>query len=95
MNQRVLNQVWQDITNPNLYSSPLDGTQEINLENFPVIGTGPDATSPIQRVLPYLTSTGVNTNWQDETYRIALSNRYNLNYRVRFQKKHFCRTGNQ
>ena len=81
MNQRVLNQVWQDITNPNLYSSPFDGTQEINLENFPVIGTGPDATSPIQRVLPYLTSTGVNTNWQDETYRIALSNRYNLNYR--------------
>ncbi len=81
MNQRILNQVWQDITNPNLYSSPFDGTQTINLENFPVIGDGPDATSPIQRVPPFLSSTGINTNWQDETYRLALSNRYNLNYR--------------
>ena len=81
MNQRILNQVWQDITNPNLYSSPFDGTQAINLENFPVIGNGPDATSPIQRVPPFVNSTGVNTNWQDETYRLALSNRYNLNYR--------------
>ena len=31
--------------------------------------------------LPFIESSGVNTNWQDETYDISLSDKYNLNYR--------------
>ena len=71
MNQRVLNQIYQDITDPNRAGGPFDGTQIINTENYP----------EITYTLPYPVSSGVNTNWQDETYRIALSNKYNLNYR--------------
>ena len=81
MNQRVLNQVYQDITNPNNYATPFDGSQAINLDNFPVLGTGPNASSPIQRVPPYQTATGIDTNWQDETYQLGHSNTYNLSYR--------------
>ena len=71
MNQRVLNQIYQDITNPNRAGGPFDGTQIINTENYP----------EITYTLPYPESSGINTNWQDETYRIAMSNKYNLNYR--------------
>ena len=71
MNQRVLNQIYQDITDPNRAGGPFDGTQIINTENYP----------EITYTLPYPVSSGVNTNWQDETYRIALSNKYNINYR--------------
>jgi len=81
MNQRVLNEVWREITNPYNYEFPFDGSQQINLENFPPLGTGIDAISPVQLIPPFLSSSGINTNWQNETYRIALSNRYNLNYR--------------
>jgi len=72
MNQRVLNQIFKEISDPNRIGGPFDGSQIINAENFPEI---------TDYELPYLQSTGVSTNWQDETYRIALSNRYNLNYR--------------
>jgi len=72
MNQRVLNQIYQDITDPNRAGGPFDGTQIINTDNYPEI---------TEYNLPYPVSSGVNTNWQDETYRLALSDKYNLNYR--------------
>ena len=72
MNQRVLNQIYQDITDPNRNGGPFDGTQIINTDNYPEI---------TEYNLPYPVSSGVNTNWQDETYRLALSDKYNLNYR--------------
>ena len=64
MNQRVLNQVYQEITDPNRNGGPFDGSQVINSGNFPEI---------IEYTLPYPESSGINTNWQDETYRLALS----------------------
>ena len=72
MNQRVLNQIYQDITDPNRAGGPFDGTQIINTDNYPEI---------TEYNLPYPVSSGINTNWQDETYRLALSDKYNLNYR--------------
>ena len=72
MNQRVLNQIYQDITDPNRNGGPFDRTQIINTDNYPEI---------TEYNLPYPVSSGVNTNWQDETYRLALSDKYNLNYR--------------
>ncbi len=72
MNQRVLNQIYQDITDPNRNGGPFDGTQIINTDNYPEI---------TEYNLPYPVSSGINTNWQDETYRLALSDKYNLNYR--------------
>ena len=72
MNQRVLNQIFQDITDPNRNGGPFDGSQLINSQNYPEI---------TEYEIPYPQTTGVNTNWQNETYRVALSNRYNLNYR--------------
>ena len=72
INQRVLNQIFQDITDPNRNGGPFNGSQLINSDNFPEI---------IEYEIPYPQTTGINTNWQDETYRVALSNRYNLNYR--------------
>ena len=72
MNQRVLNQVFQDITDPTRTGGAFDGSQEINSVNFPEITL---------YNFPYPQSTGINTNWQDETYRLSLSDRYNLNYR--------------
>tara|TARA_B100001094_G_scaffold118559_1_gene114321 strand:+ start:1536 stop:4748 length:3213 start_codon:yes stop_codon:yes gene_type:complete len=72
MNQRVLNQVFQDITDPTRTGGAFDGSQEINSVNFPEITL---------YNIPYPQSTDINTNWQDETYRLSLSDRYNLNYR--------------
>ena len=72
MNQRVLNQIFQDITDPTRNGGAYDGSQLINVENFPEIS---------EYNFPYPQSTGKNTNWQDETYRLSLSNKYNLNYR--------------
>ena len=72
MNQRVLNQIFQEITDPTRSGGPFDGTQEINDQNFPEI---------TQYNIPYPQSTGKNTNWQDETYRLSLSDKFNLNYR--------------
>ncbi len=73
MNQRVLNQIFQEITDPNRNGDVFDGSQEINTTNFPEIIE--------YNNVPYPQSTGVNTNWQDETYRLSLSNKYNINYR--------------
>ena len=73
MNQRVLNQIFQEITDPNRNGPAFDGTQLINTDNFPEIVE--------YNNIPYPQTTGVNTNWQDETYRLSLSNKYNLNYR--------------
>jgi TonB-linked SusC/RagA family outer membrane protein len=73
MNQRVLNQIFQEITDPNRNGDVFDGLQQINTTNFPeIIEYGS---------IPYPQSQGINTNWQDETYRLSLSNKYNINYR--------------
>ena len=73
MNQRVLNQIFQEITDPNRNGDVFDGSQQINTTNFPeIIEYGS---------IPYPQSQGINTNWQDETYRLSLSNKYNINYR--------------
>ena len=73
MNQRVFNQIFQDITDPNRNGPVFDGTQLINTDNFPEIIEYDN--------IPYPQTTGNSTNWQDETYRISYSNKYNLNYR--------------
>tara|TARA_A100001011_G_C14319609_1_gene849827 strand:+ start:1560 stop:4805 length:3246 start_codon:yes stop_codon:yes gene_type:complete len=73
MNQRVFNQIYQDITNPNRNGPVFDGTQLINTDNFPEIIEYDN--------IPYPQTTGKSTNWQDETYRISNSNKYNLSYR--------------
>ena len=72
MNQRILNQIFQEITDPNRIGGPFDGSQIINSENYPEI---------IEYSIPYPQTTSINTNWQDETYRLAFSNKYNLNYK--------------
>ena len=73
MNQRVLNQIFQEITDPNRNGDVFDGSQQINTTNFPeILEYGS---------IPYPQSQGINTNWQDETYRLSLSNKYNINYR--------------
>jgi len=72
MNQRNLNQLFQDITNPNRPGGPFDGSQELTDVNYPEL---------LDFQIPYPTSTGVNTNWQDETYRLSHSSSYNISYR--------------
>ena len=73
MNQRVLNQIFQEITDPNRNGDVFDGSQQINTTNFSeILEYGS---------IPYPQSQGINTNWQDETYRLSLSNKYNINYR--------------
>ncbi len=72
MNRRVINQLYINITNPNRVGGPFDGTQELNPTNFPEL---------LNFNLPYATSTGISNNWQDLTFKTAISNAYNLNYR--------------
>ncbi|MDC3132609.1 SusC/RagA family TonB-linked outer membrane protein [Flavobacteriaceae bacterium] len=72
MNQRNINQLYQNITDPNRTGGPFDGTQAITLENYPELE---------DFNIPYTETLGVNTNWQDETYRLAHTNFYNLAYR--------------
>ncbi|GGK27406.1 SusC/RagA family TonB-linked outer membrane protein [Yeosuana aromativorans] len=72
MNQRAINQLYLSITNPARLGGPFDGTQQITEANYPELATFN---------LPYPTTTGVNNNWQDLTYRLAFSNAYNLSYR--------------
>ena len=72
MNQRVVNQLYIDITNPNRSGLVFDGTQPITADNF-------DEVAEFQ--LPYPESTGINTNWQDEVFRKANSKNYNIAYR--------------
>ena len=71
MNQRVLNQIYQQITNPDRDGGAFDGSQALTVENYPEI----DDYS-----IPYVESTGINTDWQDETYRLASNNSVNLSY---------------
>ena len=71
MNQRVLNQIYQQITNPDRNGGAFDGSQALTIENYPEI----DDYS-----IPYVESTGINTDWQDETYRLASTNSVNLSY---------------
>ena len=71
MNQRVLNQIYQQITNPDRDGGAFDGSQALTIENYPEI----DDYS-----IPYVESTGINTDWQDETYRLASTNSVNLSY---------------
>lgn len=71
MNQRVLNQIYQQITNPDRDGGAFDGSQALTVENYPEI----DDYS-----IPYVESTGINTDWQDETYRLASTNSVNLSY---------------
>lgn len=71
MNQRVLNQIYQQITNPDRDGGAFDGSQALTVENYPEI----DDYS-----IPYVESTGISTDWQDETYRLASTNSVNLSY---------------
>ena len=74
MNQRYLNQLYQDITNPNREGgNSFDGSQAITEENYP--------NELFDFNFPYPESTGINTNWQNATYRLAKTNSLNFNYR--------------
>ncbi|MEM7371877.1 MAG: SusC/RagA family TonB-linked outer membrane protein [Bacteroidota bacterium] len=73
MNQRFLNQLYQDITDPNRSGMVYDGTQSLVPDNFPELA---------DFQLPYAESTGVDTRWQDQTYRRAYTKHYTLSYRT-------------
>jgi TonB-dependent SusC/RagA subfamily outer membrane receptor len=72
MNQRTINQLYVNITDPRRAGGAFDGTQALTLANYPELATF---------TLPYPTSTGIDNNWQDLTYRVAASNAYNISYR--------------
>ena len=72
MNQRVINQLYVNITNPARPGGAFDGSQDLTPANYPEL---------IGFKLPFPTSTGINNNWQDLTYRTALSNAYSISYR--------------
>lgn len=72
MNQRAINNLYVGITNPSRAGGPFDGSQDLTPENYPELNAFN---------LPFPTSTGINSNWQDLTYRTALSNAYNISYR--------------
>ncbi|TLX75639.1 TonB-dependent receptor [Labilibacter sediminis] len=72
MNQRSINQLYIDITNPARDGLVYDGTQDLTPENFEEL----DGFT-----LPYPTTTGINTDWQDEVYRKAYSKSFNVAYR--------------
>lgn len=71
MNQRVVNQLYVNLTNPNRDGLVFDGTQALTAENFPELSS---------IGVPYPQTTGVDTDWQDLTYRMARSNSVNLSY---------------
>ena len=72
MNQRSINQFYINVTNPSRVGDPFDGTQALNTTNFPELANF---------AIPFPTTTGINNDWQDLTYRQAISNNYNLSYR--------------
>ena len=72
MNQRKINQLYQDITDPNRAGGAFNGSQELTEENYPELASF---------TIPYTESTGINTNWQDQTYRMAYTNSFNVGYR--------------
>lgn len=81
MNQRSLNQIYQEITNPDRSGGAFDGSQTLNLDNYSEIE---------DYEVPYPESTGVSTDWQDETYQLAHTNSYNLSYRGGDFKKNYA-----
>ena len=86
MNQRYLNQLYQDITNPYRLGGVFDGTQDLSLENYPELS---DFRNPYPDATPLTNNqtTNINSNWQDITYRLAQNNALNLSYRGgNFQK---------
>lgn len=80
MNQRAINQFYINITDPQRNGGPFDGTQELNATNFPELNSFN---------LPYPTSTGISNDWQDLTFRMAISNAYNLSYRSGDKARNF------
>ena len=78
MNQRALNQVYQQITNPDRDGGAFDGSQQLTVENYPELEDYP---------IPFNESTGISTDWQDETYQLANTNSVNLSYRGGIFKK--------
>jgi len=72
MNQRAINQLYVNITDPQRTGGAFDGTQVLNSTNYPELDNFN---------LPFQTSTGINNDWQDLVYRNAISNAYNLSYR--------------
>jgi TonB-linked SusC/RagA family outer membrane protein len=78
MNQRNINQLYQDITDPSRTGGTFDGSQELTETNYPEL---------VEFKIPYTESSGINTNWQDETYRMAYTNSYNIAYRGGNYKK--------
>lgn len=86
MNQRYLNQLYQDITNPYRVGGAFDETQELSLENYPELS---NFRNPYPDAIPFTNNqtTNINSNWQDITYRLAQNNSLNLSYRGgNFQK---------
>ena len=80
VNQRYLNQLYHDITNPYRVGGAYDGTQELSLENYPELS---DFRNPYPDAIPLTDNqtTNINSNWQDITYRLAQNNALNLSYR--------------
>lgn len=86
MNQRYLNQLYQDVTNPYRVGGAFDETQELSLENYPELS---NFRNPYPDAIPFTNNqtTNINSNWQDITYRLAQNNSLNLSYRGgNFQK---------
>ena len=81
MNQRSLNQIYQEITNPDRSGGTFDGSQALTVDNYPEIE---------DYSVPYPESTGISTDWQDETYQLAQTNSYNLSYRGGDFKKNYA-----
>jgi len=72
MNRRAINQLYINITNPSANAIPFDGSQALTVANYPQL----DGFA-----IPFPTSTGVNTDWQDIVFRQAISQAYNFSYR--------------
>ena len=72
MNQRAINNLYVGITNPSRAGGAFDGSQDLTPANYPEL---------IGFKVPFPTTTGINSNWQDLIYRTALSNAYNISYR--------------
>jgi TonB-linked SusC/RagA family outer membrane protein len=73
MNQRELNHLYVNISDPGKYGgNAFDGSQALDPTVYSELATF---------TIPYPTSTGVDNNWQDLTYQTAVSNNVNASYR--------------